>query len=179
MGSAGCRRVTMRPPRSRPDAAGRAQHLVILMSGGQRAAQLPSSCSATSPSPPPGRVGSALRYGAGGSHSDHPAPAPMLSVGCSQRLPVAGGGPCAAWLPTSASSPPLQCGPRSALRGSRCDRSAPTTIWWAVQSARPAADRAQLGCPHPPRARLPRCRSPEYIFFPSIFLFLGYAPPVY
>ena len=41
------------------------------------------------------------------------------------------------------------------------DRPAPTRtrIWRAAQSARAAADRAQLGCSPLPRARLPRCKA--------------------
>ena len=35
------------------------------------------------------------------------------------RLPVAGRGPSASWIPASASCPPLPCGPRSALSALR------------------------------------------------------------
>ena len=119
---------------------------------GQRSARRSASHNATAPLPPrcgwsstaPGdsaqlgcprqappqaphyrrRIGSALRYATGESHSDSPAPAPMLwGVRTAQGLPVASGRPRAAWLPASASCPPFPCGPPSALRGRRDTRS--------------------------------------------------------
>ena len=116
------RRVTMRPPCPRPDAAGLAQRLVALVGGGHRAARLPASCSALSPSLPC-RQRSALR---------HTVTVPLPPPSCGAcTAPASGRQRTARSLAAATAATPQLAGARGGLRPLPSSQATgePATVW--------------------------------------------------